>query len=209
MAVRAVFFDIGGVVARAQLERYSQIASLLFGAAPEKVRQVAQPLVPALEKNEIDANAFWQMVGEQLWIRGEGKMVARSKTESLWLDLLRSSVVLDVEVLQVCRDLKKRGVRIAALSNTIQQHAKHYRLLGVYRPFDPVLLSCEFGLRKPEPEFYQLALTKVGLPAQECLLVDDLQVNLDTARHLGFRTHHFTDLKRLQSSLARKGLYRA
>ena len=64
-------------------------------------------------------------------------------------------------------------------------------LLGL---FDAVVESSTEGVRKPEPEIYERALTRlsdaVGRPlaATDCAYLDDLGINLKPARALGFST---------------------
>jgi putative hydrolase of the HAD superfamily len=46
-------------------------------------------------------------------------------------------------------------------------------------------------MRKPEPAIYELTLERLGLPAEACVFVDDLEINLPPARALGIHAVHF------------------
>jgi FMN phosphatase YigB (HAD superfamily) len=50
-------------------------------------------------------------------------------------------------------------------------------------------------MRKPDREIYELTLERLGdgLAAGECLFVDDVDVNCETARSLGMRAVHYVD----------------
>ena len=48
-------------------------------------------------------------------------------------------------------------------------------------------------MRKPEPEIYELTLERLRLPASACLFLDDIDVNVETARSLGMPAVHFRD----------------
>ena len=72
--------------------------------------------------------------------------------------------------------------------------------------FDDVVISAEVGCRKPDPEIFQLALTRLGVRAEETLFIDDFAHNVAAARELGFRTHRFRTPGRLIGALARQGL---
>ena len=50
------------------------------------------------------------------------------------------------------------------------------------------MISHEVGLRKPDPEIYALAVEQLGLPAEECVFVDDLGGNLKPAKAMGMAT---------------------
>lgn len=71
---------------------------------------------------------------------------------------------------------------------------------------DGVVASCEVGVRKPEPAFYEHLLETVGHPAHACLLVDDRQENCDAAEAAGMRAHLFTDAEDLRARLVAEGL---
>ena len=48
-------------------------------------------------------------------------------------------------------------------------------------------------MRKPDPEIYALTLERLALPAEACLFLDDIDVNVTTARELGMSAIHFVD----------------
>jgi putative hydrolase of the HAD superfamily len=54
--------------------------------------------------------------------------------------------------------------------------------------FDVVVESATAGVRKPEPEAYELVLGQMGLPAEEVVFLDDLGINLKPARDMGMTT---------------------
>jgi putative hydrolase of the HAD superfamily len=71
-------------------------------------------------------------------------------------------------------------------------------MLPVDKIFELVVDSAFVGLRKPEPEIYELTLERMrsrdGLAAlapRECLFVDDVEVNCEAARALGIRAVRF------------------
>jgi putative hydrolase of the HAD superfamily len=48
------------------------------------------------------------------------------------------------------------------------------------------------GLRKPDAAIYHLTLERLGLPATECLFLDDIDVNCQTAADLGMAAVRFS-----------------
>ena len=49
-------------------------------------------------------------------------------------------------------------------------------------------------MRKPDPEIYELTLERLGgVPAEQCLFVDDIEVNVEAARELGMTAVHYRD----------------
>jgi putative hydrolase of the HAD superfamily len=59
--------------------------------------------------------------------------------------------------------------------------------------FEVVVDSAFVGMRKPEPEIYALTLDRLGVPAEACLFVDDIDINCAAARDAGMAAVHFTE----------------
>jgi epoxide hydrolase-like predicted phosphatase len=79
-------------------------------------------------------------------------------------------------------------VRTGLISNS--WGTRRYPRAVIAELFDAVVISGEEGMRKPAPEMYSLGASRVGLPARECVFVDDLPFNLKPARALGMATIH-------------------
>ena len=58
-------------------------------------------------------------------------------------------------------------------------------MLPIDELFEVVVDSAFVGMRKPEPEIYALTLERLGLPAEACVFVDDLEPNVEAAREAG------------------------
>ena len=66
-------------------------------------------------------------------------------------------------------------------------------MLPVDEIFETVVDSAFVGCRKPEPRIYELTCERLGLPAEACILVDDLAAQLEGARAFGMHAVHFRD----------------
>ena len=100
-------------------------------------------------------------------------------------------------MIELMRALRGRGLRMALLTNNVREWEPHWRakLPDVEEIFEVIVDSAFVGMRKPDPEIYELTLERLdgGLAAADCLFVDDVDVNCDTARALGMRAVHFVD----------------
>lgn len=84
----------------------------------------------------------------------------------------------------LAEELRELGVRVALLSNSWGNTYRRDRIDGL---FDPVVISGEVGLRKPEASIYQLVLDGLGVAPERTLFVDDAEPNVVGARALGMR----------------------
>jgi putative hydrolase of the HAD superfamily len=86
---------------------------------------------------------------------------------------------------------------MALLTNNVREWEPHWRakLPDVDDIFEVIVDSAFVGMRKPDPEIYRLTVERLGdgLRAEDCLFVDDIEANCDTARELGMATVHFRD----------------
>jgi putative hydrolase of the HAD superfamily len=80
------------------------------------------------------------------------------------------------------------------LTNNVREWEPHWRTkLPIDDIFETVVDSAFVGFRKPDPRIYAIALERLGLPAEACAFVDDLERNVAAARELGFHGVEFRD----------------
>lgn len=53
--------------------------------------------------------------------------------------------------------------------------------------FDMVVLSSDIGMTKPNPDIFSLTAAKLGVLPEECIMIDDLLVNIEGARQAGMK----------------------
>lgn len=83
--------------------------------------------------------------------------------------------------------LKGRGYKLGIISNTWPSIERVLRASGLYGLFDAVTFSCHLGVRKPNPQLYVDALSRINLLANQTVLVDDRVMNLDGAAEHGIQ----------------------
>ena len=203
--IRALVFDVGGVLVTTHLERFLKIGSLLFGCTEGILRSHIFPLIEELERGEIDSYALWEELGTTLESKGLGRAQDPEKAEVVWSKALESSLIEIPEMLAICRQMQGK-IPMAVLSNTIADHAQILRSRGVYAPFNPCVLSCEVGLRKPDARIYQMTCELLNTAPEHCLFIDDLEVNIKGAKACRMQTHHFVGVAKLRKRLGELGL---
>ena len=97
-------------------------------------------------------------------------------------------------MVEFVRELRRRGVRAALLTNNVREWEPLWRskLPEVEELFEVIVDSAFVGLRKPDPAIFELTLERLGgVGAQRCVFVDDLEVNCEAARALGMAAVRF------------------
>jgi putative hydrolase of the HAD superfamily len=81
------------------------------------------------------------------------------------------------DVHEVMDELKQRGYRLGVISNFALTLKHILEVKGILHFFDPVIVSTEVGLEKPNPAIFTLALQKAGLNATDVLYIGDHDKN--------------------------------
>jgi putative hydrolase of the HAD superfamily len=194
MAIEAVISDFGGVLTTPLFEAFKAYGRS-SGVTPDELSRAIQLETEAaggrhplyeLEKGRITEAEFIRRVESHL---GDG---AR-------LDGFRETYFANLHpnepMIEFMRELRGRGLRMAILTNNIREWEPLWRakIPDIDAIFELVVDSAFVGMRKPEPEIYVLTLERMGgLAAEDCLFVDDVDVNCDAARELGMTAVQFT-----------------
>ena len=84
-----------------------------------------------------------------------------------------------------CEKAKKDGYKIFVLSNASDLFYEYFPKFLPLDFFDGVFVSSDYLMLKPDVQIYQAFLAEYGLPAEECLFVDDREENVSGARQAG------------------------
>lgn len=186
-AVRNVIFDLGGVV---------------FDWNPDHIVSRVQPApeLRAALKAALFGHADWR-----LFDRGtlsESELVerlqlrigaTRPEVEAI-LDAVRNSLVEKPDTLKLIRSLQGRGTPLYCLSNMPASVYAHLRQRHhFWDAFSGIVISGEVKMMKPEPEVFRHLLATFNLRAAECVFVDDLPANIESARQVGLHAIWFKD----------------
>jgi putative hydrolase of the HAD superfamily len=141
----------------------------------------------ALERGEISERAFLSRLERAL-----GEELGRPLSLDGFAERLMGALRPNEALFDHYRALKARGVRFALCTNNVREWEARWRaLLPIDEVFEVVVDSAFVGTRKPEPEIYAITLERLGLPAEACVFVDDLEVNVAAARAAGMHGIHF------------------
>lgn len=190
MPVRAVIFDVGGVLERigpptwhAKWSRRCGLTEAQFEAALER----ADPdgLVPTGGMTEPELRAGY----------ARALRLSTAEADELMADSWDWYCgELDDQLVDYLRGLRPR-VKTAILSNSAdgarREETRRYQLPDLV---DVLVYSHEVGLAKPDPAVFRLVCARLGVAPVEAVFVDDVPENVESAAALGMRAllHHST-----------------
>jgi putative hydrolase of the HAD superfamily len=200
--IRAVICDFGGVLTTPLIESflaYQRETGISFEELGEAMARLMQedegrhPLFE-LEKGNITEDEFTRRLGAA---------VGRELTSMR--DTYFENLHPNEPMIEYMRGLRASGIRLALLTNNVREWEPLWRakLPDVDELFEVVVDSGFVGMRKPEPEIYELTLRRLGdgVRAGECAFLDDIEVNCDTARALGMTAIRFHDNEQAMAEL--------
>lgn len=197
----AVVFDIGGVLIDWNPRHLYR--KLFAGDDDAMERFLAEVCTPAWNHAQDAGRPFAEAVAELSGRHPQhAQLIAAYQTR--WPEMVAGAIEGTGEIV---RRLKRRGVRLYALTNfsteTFPLVRHRFEILDL---FDGCVVSGELGVAKPDPEIYRHLLTAHGLTASSCVFIDDQPVNVAAAAALGFDAIAFSDAASLRQELAIRGL---
>ena len=128
--------------------------------------------------------------------------------DNVWFEIAMKHRTDNSELLSIIDQLRK-NYPVGVLTNLTPTRLLVDNKTDLYSHFDYALLSCEEGLKKPDPEFYKLALKKAGVRPEESIFVDDTETCVQAAIDLGMKgiSYTFPDNKRFIKNLKKLGIY--
>jgi putative hydrolase of the HAD superfamily len=202
--IRAVVSDFGGVLTAPLMQGFARIQAdtgvppASFGAALARATATdgSNPLFE-LEVGAITEAEFLATIEREL-----ATILQRPVTLHGFGERYMAALEPNEALFAHYRALHERGVRFAMLTNNVREWEPLWRTkLPVDDIFETVVDSGFVGLRKPDRAIYAIVLERLGLPAEECVFVDDLAVNIEAARALGFAVVHFRETEQAIAEL--------
>ena len=184
-SIQAVVFDIGGVVMDSPLHviaRYEREHSIPANAINRAVVAAGERGAWArLERGELTAQTFAKPFEADCRAHGIDVDGRRLMT------LIGEARAARPQMLEAIRRIRARGLRTAALTNNwVSKNKRPTDWLREH--FDVFVESAVVGLRKPDPQIYELVCRELGVPPPRAAFLDDIGLNLKPARALGMAT---------------------
>ena len=126
----------------------------------------------------------------EYWTTALSQTPSAGQLEQLRALDVASWVHPNLDVVRAYENISDR-YEFALLSNAPADLARVVETLDWMPELDPMLFSCDMRLTKPNPTIYKHVLQRLGVAADEVILVDDRPENIAAAAEVGMRTLHF------------------
>ncbi|MFI1279475.1 HAD family hydrolase [Streptomyces sp. NPDC020858] len=197
--MRAILFDLFGVIARVQSPESQAVLERTAGAAdPDRFWGAYWSQRTPYDRGDVGGPAYWKGVCDTLGIPLDARLTA----DLIAADLASWSEV-DQRSVDLLGELAGQGFSLGLLSNIPEELAERYVATQPWLDrFSVVGFSCRLRSAKPEPAAYEWCVRGLGVPVEEILFVDDRAENVEAAQALGLHGHVFTSVDALTAALA-------
>lgn len=197
MAIDTVFLDAGGVLCHPSWTRVADAlvrhgatvtAAALAAAEPRATHELDQASVIGATDDRSRGWLYFNLVLQHAGVEQNAgtdaalaELRAYHKVENLWEHV-------EPDVVPALAALRARGLRLVVVSNANGRLRHLFDRLDLTRWFDHVLDSHEWGVEKPDPRLFAIALEQARASAERTVHVGDLyHVDVMGARRAGLR----------------------
>lgn len=198
--IRAIFWDVGGVLLTNAWDRAQRTAALEhFHLDEEEFHDRHELVVSSFERGKITLDEY---LDRTVFYR------ARPFTREAFREYMFSLSQPFPEVIEFARALSTSGKYFMGTINNESRELNYYRIekCALRQIFQLFISSCFVGFRKPEKDIYRLALETTQIPAEECCFIDDRALNLECAVKLGMHTIEMQTIAQLREDLGQLGV---
>ncbi|WP_345365902.1 HAD family phosphatase [Actinoallomurus liliacearum] len=187
MVVRAVVFDIGGVLEITPKMDFDQRWEKRLGFAPGEIGGRMADVWAAGAVGTITEDDVHRAVRERLGL-------SEQQVDELMADMWKQYLgVANTDLIEYARALRSR-CRTGILSNSfVGAREREQATYGFEDLVDEIVYSHEVGMCKPDPWIYELTCARLGVSPEEMVFLDDVEVAVDAASRAGIHAVLYRD----------------
>lgn len=194
LAVRAVLFDFGGVVAEEGfyngLINLAEKQALDARSMPEEGMQAVYDSGFVLGRGT--AKDFWTLMRKRTGLEGEDDFLS---------DRIIDGFQIRHWVIELVRSLRAKGYITGILSDQTHWLYELDSYDHFFNEFDHIYNSYDLGKGKRDPTVFTDVVNDLKLQPGEVLFIDDNEANAQRAREMGLRAFLYIDHKSMIAEL--------
>lgn len=196
MAIKAIIFDMGGVLLDAVNYKYFRKLEGLTNTDDQTMRKFVVPMLARYESGGMTTHEFESRIAKRFGIK---------EAEVKWSAFLYDHGKVKKNMVALATRLSKR-YKVACITNVDKSRYNCAKSIIDYSIFRFVLGSCYAGASKPDKRIYLAAIKRLKVKPDEAIFIDDREENVQGARGIGMNAIHFKGIKGLKKDLKRYGV---
>jgi len=197
MSIKAVVFDLGGVIVRTEYQAPRQHLAERFGMDYGEIDKI----VFAGGNHSSAARAtIGEITEEEHWLNVMNILKQPANEYERVRDEFFAGDVIDLEIVNFLRSIKL-NYKVGLISNAWSGLRDYIVRERFDDAFHHMIISAEVGAAKPDPKIYHIALEQLQVQAKEAVFVDDFYENIEACEKVGMKGIHFKDPKSVLQQL--------
>ena len=191
MKIKTIIFDFGGVITNSPIEGFKNL---------EKTHGYSKGLITGINMNNPDNNAWARSERGEIEI---DTFLSQFEQEALDIghDINADEILIQlygsprpIMIKKIISLSKSNKYKLICLTNVLKGIEKFMPkereevVNNIMSYFDKIYESYKIGMRKPEARIYEYIIKDLEINPKETIFLDDLGMNLKTARQLGINT---------------------
>lgn len=194
--IKLIIFDLGKVIldfSQRDIARgLATFSTLTKYQDPAKIMDHmfnnGSKIINLYEEGKITTDDFFSYFKESF-----GLNISFPRFKKIWNEIFKENDGIDMLI-----ERFKKDFMLFLLSNTNELHFEYVKEeYPVIHKFDRWVVSYEAGVRKPEPEIFQIALNKAGVKPNETIFIDDIRENVKGAESIGINSVEFESVNQI------------
>lgn len=189
---KLIFFDVGHVLVR-KITDYEEDAANILGITQDEFEILHEDLITKQPQDRVDLFHSMRTVEQMNEYFNQFHIDVLNKLEITITDKLLHKLLevrygnyeLMEDAIESLEILSK-SFKLGIISNAFpSRRTWDLPKFGLIKYFDPIIISFEIGIHKPDRKIYEYAIKQTGLDPKEIMFVDDKIKNLVAAVSVG------------------------
>jgi epoxide hydrolase-like predicted phosphatase len=186
MSIKAVFFDLGGVIVRTEFQAPREQLAERLGMEYDDLNRIV------FDSDTGQKASIGEISSEDHW----AAVIKRLKRPAAELSAIRAEFfagdIVDRTLVDYIRSLHSK-YKTGLISNAWGDLRDFIVREKFEDAFDQMIISAEVGAVKPEAKIFQIALQQFGVSPNEAVFIDDFLINIEGCEKVGMTGIHFKD----------------
>ena len=186
MTIKAVFFDLGGVIVRTEFQAPRQKLADRLGIDYDDLSKLI------FDSESSVRASTGELSSEQHWISVIQRLKRPDSERQTIRDEFFAGDIVDRTLVEYIRSLRRK-YKTGLISNAWSDLRDFILREKFADVFDEMIISAEVRAMKPDPKIFQIALERFGVKPKEAVFVDDFYANIEGCEKVGMKGVHFKD----------------
>ncbi|QRN83827.1 HAD family phosphatase [Chloroflexota bacterium] len=185
--IKAVVLDIGGVLMRTEDPTGRRLLEKRYNLPEKSVDWLV------FDSEEAAASTVGKVTAKVAWQSVQEKLDLSDVQMAEFIEFFWDGDVFDQAAFDYLSSLSPEyitGILSNAWEGAREGFVQRYGMVEG-QTVDHIMISCEEGVRKPDPEIYRRLKKTLGVEYDEILFIDDFIQNVESAQAMGIQAIHY------------------